>query len=63
MSSPCLNFLLNETLNHLVPQIIDGLHVGGFQGQLAHFGPLKEGLNMPVYLYRVLGWCSDAWVS
>lgn len=50
MSSPCLNLLLNEALNHLVPQIVDGFHVGGLQGQLAHFGPLKEGSNMPVYL-------------
>lgn len=60
MSSPCLNFLLNEALNHLVPQIVDGLHVGGFQGQLAHFGPLKEGLNTAVYLHGGLGRCSEA---
>lgn len=44
--SPCLNFLLTETLNHLVSQIIYRLHVSGFQGQLAHFGPLKEKFNI-----------------
>lgn len=30
INSPCLNFLFNETLNHLVTQIIDRLHVSGF---------------------------------
>lgn len=60
MGSPCLDLLLHEALNHLVPQIIDGLHVGGLQGQLAHFGPLKEGLKTAVSGYGVLGWCSDA---
>ena len=42
MNSPSLDLLFAEALDHLVTQVVDGLHLCGLQCQLAHLGPLAS---------------------
>lgn len=40
--SPSLDFLFSEAFNHLIAQVIDGLHLCSLQRQFAHFRTLTS---------------------
>lgn len=48
MSSPSLDPLLTETLDHFASKVVNRLHFCGLECQFAHLGPLSKNTKKEV---------------